>query len=330
MSFGGKGAGALDLVSACLAGLRCRFDGDSSPLPEIEDLVRGGLALPVCPEQLGGLPTPRSRAEIVGGTGKDVLEGRARVIDSRGRDVTDNFLRGAEEAWKLARLAGAKRAFLKDKSPSCGVTAIHAGSFRGELRSGPGVTAALLESRGLAVLPEREARWALSCGTDRLSYIGVVGAGECSPPVWALAENVGRELARRGAVLICGGLGGVMAAAAKGVREAGGMAVGILPGVSRDGANPYLSASVVTGMGEGRNFLVVRSSDAVIAISGGFGTLSEIALALRIGVPVVGLNTWKAESEAGRPAPIIYVGSPEEAVEVALREAGHRTFPGSF
>ncbi len=139
------------LVSACLAGVACRYDGGSCPHEEVVALVRAGRALPVCPEQLGGLPTPRPRAEIRDGDGADVLAGRARVVDEAGRDVTDAFMRGAEEVLRVARLTGARQAILKARSPSCGAGEIHDGTFRGALRPGDGVTAALLRREGLDV-----------------------------------------------------------------------------------------------------------------------------------------------------------------------------------
>lgn len=140
------------LVSACLLGLRCRFDGqEGTPSQEVLELARRGKAIPICPEELGGLPTPRPPAEISNGTGIDVINGRARVVDVEGRDVTPNFLRGAEECAKLARLFGARLAILKDKSPSCGSRLIHDGSFTGRLKEGEGVTAALLKREGVKV-----------------------------------------------------------------------------------------------------------------------------------------------------------------------------------
>jgi uncharacterized protein (TIGR00725 family) len=128
-----------------------------------------------------------------------------------------------------------------------------------------------------------------------------------------MALDLGASIARKGWVLICGGLGGVMEAAARGCHEAGGMAVGLLPGVDRAAGNPYLSIALPTGLGEGRNLLVVRASDLLISISGGYGTLSEIALALKIAKPVIGLETWPAIEG------IIYVSSPQEAMEAAIR-----------
>jgi uncharacterized protein (TIGR00725 family) len=125
-------------------------------------------------------------------------------------------------------------------------------------------------------------------------YVAVVGAGgSVAAGVLADAEAVGAELARRGAVLVCGGLGGVMEAACRGARAEGGVTLGILPGSERAAANPWVSVAVATGLGELRNGLVVRSADAVIAIAGGHGTLSEIALALKAGVRVVGLCSWE-------------------------------------
>jgi uncharacterized protein (TIGR00725 family) len=125
------------------------------------------------------------------------------------------------------------------------------------------------------------------------------------------AEAVGRGLAARGAVVVCGGLGGAMEAACRGAKEAGGMTVGLLPGLDRRDANPYVDVAVTTGLGEARNALVVRAADALIAVGGGYGTLSEIGLALRTGKRVVGLGTW--EIDGIEPA-----SSPEEAVEAVL------------
>lgn len=126
------------LVSACLAGVRCRYDGSSSPVEEVELLVERGRAVPVCPEQLGGLPTPREPAEIEGGDGFAVLEGRALVRNRQGEDVTGTFLRGAEESLRLARLARCTRAVMREGSPSCGVFPA-------------GVTSALLLREGIKV-----------------------------------------------------------------------------------------------------------------------------------------------------------------------------------
>ena len=149
-------------------------------------------------------------------------------------------------------------------------------------------------------------------------FVAVVGGAQCSRDEAKLAEAVGFELAKKGAILICGGLGGVMAAACKGARSAKGKTVGILPGNAREEANPYIDIPIVTGMGEARNVIVVNTAQAVIAIGGKFGTLSEIAYALRNNIPVIGLTTWSL-SKKGRPVKaIIAAQNPKEAVEKAL------------
>jgi uncharacterized protein (TIGR00725 family) len=142
--------------------------------------------------------------------------------------------------------------------------------------------------------------------------VAVVGPGDAEPDQLALAEAVGRALGERGVVVVCGGLGGVMEAACRGAKEAGATTLGILPGADRAAANPHVDVAVATGLGEARNALVVRAADALIAVGGGYGTLSEIALALRAGKPVVGLGTW--ELGAGIRA----AGSAREAVDLAL------------
>jgi uncharacterized protein (TIGR00725 family) len=126
-----------------------------------------------------------------------------------------------------------------------------------------------------------------------------------------VAEEVGRLLARRGAVVVCGGLGGVMEAACRGASRAGGTTVGVLPGLDRGAANPFVSVAVATGLGEARNALVVRAADALIAVGGAYGTLSEIALALKAGKPVIGLGTWEIDG-------VERVEGPEAAVNLAL------------
>lgn len=147
----GAGGAFVILVSGCLVGINCRYDGRCKPREDLVKLVAAGEAVPVCPEQLGGLGTPRARAEIVGGDGDDVLEGRARVMDERGSDVTEAFLRGAMECLRLARLIKAEKAVLCDGSPSCGATRIADGTFSGRKVPGRGVTAALLEKNGFPV-----------------------------------------------------------------------------------------------------------------------------------------------------------------------------------
>jgi uncharacterized protein (TIGR00725 family) len=126
-------------------------------------------------------------------------------------------------------------------------------------------------------------------------HVAVVGPGSAGEEQVAAAEEAGRLIAARGALLVCGGLGGVMEAACRGARGAGGTTLGLLPGDDRRDANPFVDVALATGLGEGRNALVVRAADAVLAIGGGYGTLSEIALALRAGKPVIGLDTWEIE-----------------------------------
>ena len=142
--------------------------------------------------------------------------------------------------------------------------------------------------------------------------IGVIGAGQCSHETALVAEAVGKEIARQGAILVCGGLGGVMEAAARGAQRAGGMTIGILPGFSFEDANPFITIPIVTGLSHARNVLVVRSSHALIALEGGYGTLSEVAIALTLGIPVIGLGSWEVSRE------IIMVETPEVAVEKAI------------
>jgi len=149
--------------------------------------------------------------------------------------------------------------------------------------------------------------------------IAVIGAGSCPANVAGLAEEVGRLLAQEGATVVCGGLGGVMEAACRGARSAGGQTIGILPGRSRRDANPFVDIPVVTGMGEARNVIVVGSSQAVIAVSGGYGTLSEIAHALKLGIPVVGLNSWDLSKQGAQDGDrIVQATDAADAVQKAL------------
>jgi len=128
---------------------------------------------------------------------------------------------------------------------------------------------------------------------ERPHHIGVIGAGTCQGAIYELARNLGSEIGKRGWHLICGGLGGVMEGAARGCSEAGGLTVGLLPGLDRESANPFIRVPIPTGLDEARNLLVVRASDVLVSIAGGYGTLSEIALALKTNKPVIGLETWK-------------------------------------
>lgn len=154
-------------------------------------------------------------------------------------------------------------------------------------------------------------------------YIGIIGAGECNAAEAALAEDVGREVARRGAVVVCGGLGGVMEAAARGARAAGGIVVGILPGKDAADGNAHLTVAVATGLGEARNAIITRTCDGLIAVGGGYGTLSEIALAAKMNKPVVGLGTWEAGTPDGKTVPPVQAKTPREAVEAIFRLLRH-------
>ncbi len=125
--------------------------------------------------------------------------------------------------------------------------------------------------------------------------IGVIGGGECPPDLYEIAQEVGGEIAKRGFSLVCGGLSGVMEAACRGAKEVGGITIGILPASDRRDANPYVDIVIPTGLGHARNIIVVHASDALVAIDGGAGTLSEIAIALKVGKPIVGIRTWELE-----------------------------------
>jgi uncharacterized protein (TIGR00725 family) len=144
--------------------------------------------------------------------------------------------------------------------------------------------------------------------------VAVVGAGRASAEQEQLAEEVGRELAQAGALVVCGGLGGVMEAACRGAKDGGGSTLGILPGLDRSAANPFVDVAVPTGLGEARNALVVRAADALVAVGGEYGTLSEIALALKTGKPVTTLGSWEIDG-------VVAAGSPAEAARLALQSA---------
>jgi uncharacterized protein (TIGR00725 family) len=147
---------------------------------------------------------------------------------------------------------------------------------------------------------------------DRLLYVAVVGSGEATGELYEKAREVGRLVASRGDIVVCGGLSGVMEAAARGATEEGGVAIGILPDEDRMRANPYVSYSIPTGTGQARNLPVVCSGDVVVAVGGEYGTLSEIGLTLKIGRPVVALESWNLGVH------VVVAASPEEAVEKAL------------
>jgi uncharacterized protein (TIGR00725 family) len=141
----------------------------------------------------------------------------------------------------------------------------------------------------------------------RTPYVAVVGPGDASPQELHAAEEVGAGLAAAGIVVVTGGLGGVMEAACRGARSRHGHTLGILPGEDREAANGWVEIAVATGLGELRNGLVVRAADALVAVGGGHGTLSEVALALKLGRPVVGLGTWDVHG-------VEHVSTPEEAL----------------
>lgn len=151
--------------------------------------------------------------------------------------------------------------------------------------------------------------------------VGVIGGGHVSKEIGELAKDVGRRIAESGAVLLCGGRGGVMEMACKGAKEAGGLTVGILPTADPDDANPYVDVRIPTGMGFARNAIIAVASDALIAIDGRYGTLSEIAHALNLGKRVIGLRTWNLEQIDKNGRNFIPAKDAEEAVRLAVREA---------
>ncbi|HOX28340.1 MAG TPA: TIGR00725 family protein [bacterium] len=156
----------------------------------------------------------------------------------------------------------------------------------------------------------------------RRPIIGVMGPGEATTGECEAARTIGRLVAEGGALLLCGGGGGVMEAAARGAVEAGGEVIGILPGFEGGEANKYVTISIATGMSHARNAINVRSSQAVIAISGSYGTLSEIALALKSGKKVFALNSWRLDMIGCEDENFVIVESPEEAAGRALKAVG--------
>jgi uncharacterized protein (TIGR00725 family) len=154
--------------------------------------------------------------------------------------------------------------------------------------------------------------------SGRPVQISVIGGASADDEILDHAEAVGRGLAEAGAVLVCGGRSGVMESASRGAREAGGVVIGVLPGDSPDEANEHVTHAVATGIGHARNLAVVASGDAVIAIGGEWGTLSEIAFARRLERPVIGLDTWSLRHRAGTDLGIVAADGPEAAVSAAL------------
>ncbi len=147
-------------------------------------------------------------------------------------------------------------------------------------------------------------------------YIGVIGAGQCNHASEMLAEKVGRAIAEQGAILVCGGLGGVMRAAAKGAKAAGGQTLGILPGDDKTKANEYIDFAIATGIGEARNIVIIKTADAVVALPGKYGTLSEMAFCMKIGRPLVSLSDWNISEDIER------FTDPIQAVKRAVQLAG--------
>jgi hypothetical protein len=149
--------------------------------------------------------------------------------------------------------------------------------------------------------------------------IAVIGGAECTAEEYAWAEEVGRGIALKGAVLITGGLSGVMEGASKGAKGVGGLVIGVIPSLRPQDANPYVDIAIVTGMGDARNVIIISSASAIIAIGGATGTLNEIALALKRGLPLVGLNTWNLPKERLGEASILTASTPQEAIEMIFQ-----------
>ncbi|MCD2249100.1 DUF523 domain-containing protein [Listeria swaminathanii] len=141
-------------VSACLAGIACRYDGKDKEITKIKQMVENGEAIPFCPEVIGGLPTPRFPAEIVGGDGKDVWLGRAKVVDNQGTDVTEEYKNGASLTLAKIKELGITQIIMKEKSPSCGSCAIYDGTFSGKIKDGTGVAAALFQMNDIKIISE--------------------------------------------------------------------------------------------------------------------------------------------------------------------------------
>jgi len=146
----------MKLCSACLLGKKCRYDGRSKPNKKIIELSKKEKLIPICPEQLSGLPTPRTPSEIQGGSGEGVLDGKCKVLSKDGEDVTKEFIKGAEEVLKRSKLTGIKEAILKQKSPYCGCGKIHNGTFSDTLVEGDGVTTALLKRNKIKIISEED------------------------------------------------------------------------------------------------------------------------------------------------------------------------------
>lgn len=158
--------------------------------------------------------------------------------------------------------------------------------------------------------------------TDRLKMVSIIGGADCSSEESDLAEEVAYRLAQHGFVIVTGGRCGVMEAASKGARRAGGTALGFLPGIDHDGGNEYLTIAIPTGLGHTRNALVAQAGDIVVAIGGSYGTLSEIGIALKVGRKVIGVGSWEGMNGRQQPLEILVAQSASEAVNLVLRELG--------
>ena len=157
--------------------------------------------------------------------------------------------------------------------------------------------------------------------SQRRKVISIIGGAECSEVERKIAEHVGYLLAKEGVILLCGGRGGVMEAACRGSWNAGGTTIGLLPGKDFSEGNPYLDIVLPTGMGNLRNALVAQAGECIIAIGGGYGTLSEIGIALKSGRKVIGIGTWNAVDNSGKEIKILQASSAEEAVKLALKDS---------
>ncbi|MDZ5606665.1 DUF523 domain-containing protein [Bacillus pseudomycoides] len=144
------------VISACLGGIACRYDGNDNLISKIEELLQNEEAVLICPEVLGGLPTPRPSAEIIGGNGDDVLDGEAMVMDKDGNDVTEAFIQGAYKALEAIKDLNPEYIILKERSPSCGSSTIYTGEFNGNKQDGYGVTTALFRRHGFTVISEED------------------------------------------------------------------------------------------------------------------------------------------------------------------------------
>lgn len=144
------------VISGCLCGIKCKYNGEDNGNKNIIEMARKYGFIPICPEQLGGLSTPREPSEIVVGNAKDVLRGNGKILNIKGQDVTEQFVKGAMESLKIANMFGAKVAILKSKSPSCGYGEVYDGSFKGVLKEGNGVTAELFLQNGIEIYTEND------------------------------------------------------------------------------------------------------------------------------------------------------------------------------